>query len=108
ISNVNNTDTSLSVHMYDLLPVEGRFKWATEINLGDILLQKIRVNPLIESTDSTGFRLFALQVIDLIGRATVEMVSKSFQLAPYTLSIPSELPELQDYIDSYLEEEWSD
>lgn len=103
---MNNSEASANnLHIYDLLPIEGFFKFETELDRGDILLQKVRVGVRGDSTDSTNFRLIALQVVDLITKMTVEVVYKKYQLAPYTLSI-LEHPELQTIIDEYLAEEW--
>lgn len=101
-----NTDsTSHGLHLYDLLPIEGHFKFNTELNFGDIIIQKIKTN--VNGTDelSSNFRLIALQVVDLLSKASVEVIYKKYELAPYTLQV-SEVTGLQAIIDNYLDEPW--
>ena len=104
----DNTDNSTSIHMYNLLPIEGFFKFENNLNKGDILLQKIKVNPTGDVAVSSNFRIMMLQVVDVIGKASLEVTYLKYHLAPITLSIDNGLPALQPIIDSLLNADWVD
>ena len=104
----DNTDNSLTVHMYDLLPIESWFKFENNLNKGDILLQKIKVNPTGDVTDTDSFRILMLEVVDVIGKASLEVTYLKYHLAPITLSIDNGLPALQPIIDNLLSADWID
>ncbi len=82
-------------------------KSTDNVKVGNIIFYKIRVNPNIDDTNTDGFRLLCLQIVDQIAKVNAsEVVYNRYIVAPYTLDIQSELPELQDYIDEYLSEDW--
>lgn len=103
---VDNTNPSQTLHLYDLLPIEMYAKFEDDVLFGDILFQKIKVNPNGDPNSSDSYRLLALQVVDVSVRASVSVVWRKYELAPYTLDIVSDLPELQTIIDNYLNEPW--
>ena len=107
-NSTDNTNNSTTIHMYDLLPIEGFFKFENNLNKGDILLQKIKVNPTGDITVSSNFRIMMLQVVDVIGKASLEVTYLKYHLAPITLSISTGLPALQPIIDAMLEADWVD
>ncbi len=104
----DNTNNSLTVHTYELLPIEGWFKFANNLNKGDIILQKIKVNPTGDVTVSSNFRILMLQVVDVVGKASLEVTYIKYTLAPITLSISTGLPALQPIIDNLLNAVWID
>lgn len=81
-------------HLYDVLPIEGYFKFEDNIKVKDIIVLKIQISP-------SNTQLVSLQVLEPIVRAMKYVTWQKFRLAPYTFNI-DKYPEIQTIFDNYL------
>jgi hypothetical protein len=98
-SRQNNDYYNLGVSVYSLLPIEA---WTTSdslLNKDDILLFKILRNPLSTTEQQETF-IQALQVSNVLSRATNIVLYNKYYVAPYTFNL-QEYPQIETILNQY-------
>jgi hypothetical protein len=86
-----------NIFLYDILPIVGAARFSDNVEKGDFLICKIYG----DNPNETQYYL-VLRVSELMGNISHKhLLKKTFNLAPYSGSLPQEV---QDIIDSYVEE----
>ena len=94
----NNATYNGGVSVYSLLPIEA---WTTSdcsLSKDDILLYKILTKPYDDSEMQV--QLQALQVTNILSRATNTILYNKYVIAPYSFNM-DEYPEIQTIIEQY-------
>jgi hypothetical protein len=89
--------TESHFHLYDVLPIEGYFKFVDSVKVGQIIIFKVN----LPNSDNTNKQLIALQILKPRVRAMKYVTWRKFTLAPYTLPI-EKYPELKTILDDLL------
>lgn len=79
--------------VYDMLPIEGRFRFQDNVQSGDIILMKV-----YEDVDEHWVE--GLRITEIVGNVRSTVVSKVYTLAPYKFAVTS-YPAIQQLINDY-------
>jgi hypothetical protein len=96
-STTNSTSQS-NLHLYDILPIELYAPHSLHINKGDIIISRIKMDDEIEN-----IRLLYLQVVDVIFKASTDIMFIKYHLAPTTFTITDEIKII---LEAYKAEAW--
>lgn len=99
LENYTDSNTSgVSLHLYDLLPIIGYFKFEDNIKKEDIILFKVRLS-------DSQYKIIGLQIVDMIARIGLGLTWLQYELAPPTLSLTKET-EINTIIEQYYNSDW--
>ena len=89
-SDLEPTFDTQSVFLFDILPIVGTAKHTDNIEKGDILILKI-----LDEVASHDPLLWTLRVSEILGSINNRyLVNRSFQCAPYNLTLTAEIQEI--------------
>lgn len=94
----NNGAYNAGISVYSLLPIECFVTSDSNLNKGDILLYKILRDPY--DTENVETFIQALQVSNLVSKATTTILYNIYTVAPYTFNM-DEYPEIEQLLTLY-------
>ncbi len=97
--NGSNSATDSGFHLYELLPIEGYFRFEDQVKLQDILIKPYEIR------EGVTYKALILQLVDNISRFTAAgVVWEKWSLAPPTFNT-NIYEEIFTHIDEYLGEQ---
>jgi hypothetical protein len=81
---INESGASSGFFFFDILPIEVFTKWEDHVEKGDIIFHRI------QDENNTEF-VIALQMTELLGKATSVLSWKKFFAAPYSGELPASI-----------------